>query len=69
MKKYLITESQRDAILGIPGYMNLKNEVAAIKPVEPLTDEQIEECCTTEVNRNEINFCRAIEQRIIGETP
>jgi len=70
MKKYLINQDQMDFLLRILRcYPLMHEELKKFKPIEPLTYEQIEECCTTEVNRNEINFARAIEAHIIGETP
>lgn len=41
--KYLITQKQRDAILSIPGYSNLKNSIRELKPVEPLTPTEVKE--------------------------
>ena len=66
--KYLIDKQMYDAIVWmLPDATPIKEMVSALKPIEPLTIEQIEECCTTEVNRTEINFCRAIEAHILGE--
>lgn len=75
MSKYLITEAQRDAILSIPGYQNLKDEIAALKPIEPLSDDWIQskldqipewyDVCEDDI----AGLCRAIERHITGETP
>lgn len=43
--KYLITQKQRDAILSIPGYSNLKESIRELKPIEPLSDEAIDGGC------------------------
>ena len=70
MSKYLITEAQRDAILSIPGYQNLKDEIAALKPIEPLSDEDIDRMWyEATAGRMHIKLARAIERHIFGETP
>jgi len=69
MKKYIVTEEQLRVMISNAefGYASTARRfVESLKPIESLT---YEECCTTEVNRNEINFARAIEAHIIGETP
>lgn len=70
MKKYLITQAMRDAILSIPGYQNLKDEIAVIKPIEPLSDDDINLMWyEATAGRMHIKLARAIERHIIGETP
>lgn len=68
--KYIITQAQRDAVLSIPGYLNLKDEIAAIKPIEPLSDDDIDLMWyEATAGRMHIKLARAIERHIIGETP
>ena len=64
--KYIITQAQRDAILRIPGYLNLKDEIAALKPIEPLSDEQIMGIVANKPFNSAIGFARAIERHITG---
>ena len=39
--KYIITQAQCDAILGMPGYKNLKDSLREINPIEPMSADEI----------------------------
>ena len=70
MNKYLITQAQRDAILRNTGYQYLKAEIAALKPIEPLSDEDIDRMWyEATAGRMHIKLARAVERHILGETP
>lgn len=73
MKKYLITEQQRDAIVWLlPDATELKNLVRTIQPIEPLSDAEINQLWsnvhndTTRRSAHQV-MARAIEAHILGE--
>jgi len=83
MKKYLITQTQLDTLASLPMPRALAEELDSLKPIEPLTDVQIDEvlyaarCPELPASTAfaggqgyyDYSIARAIEHHILGETP
>lgn len=73
MKKYMITEQPRFLIVeGMHSdYQAVASEIYALKPIEPLSDDDINQMWyEATAGRMHIKLARAIERHLLGsETP
>ncbi len=67
MKKYLITEEQLRNIKTVFVLYGLGAPFEDLKPIEPLSDEQIMGIVADKPFNSAIGFARAIEKHILGE--